>query len=127
MSIDIICTDCGRVVSAPNKRTLYCSTHRLARNLQHFGMQTVRCTVCDTRFCPVVAKDILCWKHAAPSISTQGRHHVLGDCKVCDAQAVRLFSAELPVCLPCLRRPDKRREVLRKVLTKAAKFVISSE
>ncbi len=126
--IEIICTDCGRVVEAPNKRTLYCSTHRLARNLQHFTTQTVKCLVCGGRFCPIVAKDVLCHKCASPTaLSTFSRYHVDGDCKVCNAQAVKLFSSELPVCLPCLRNPDRRRDVLRKVLKKAAKFVVSSE
>ena len=113
MSVRTIrCVICNAPTPTTRSNTKYCVPCRLLKNVKFFADQTKKCWGCDERFAPTARNDVLCGTcdDPPPRSST-------GTCSFCKKEA-QLYNAEVKLCLPCLKSPERRPKLLKSLMRK---------
>jgi hypothetical protein len=108
----IKCATCHRDATAPNSRTQFCTTCRLARQVAWQDGRPSSCSVCGADFIAWYGRDWrFCSTHASP-----GRDSVKGECASCWEKDRDLYNEDVRLCYPCLLDPQNYDRVRSYVL-----------
>ncbi len=112
----IRCEDCGAEYMTRQPNTKYCSRCRLLRNLSFLleaGNRTKDCALCEREFLPV-ARDAAMCRTCAHEMNLAGKNK--GKCISCATEDAPLYASDIPFCMSCLYREDKRERLLKMLM-----------
>jgi hypothetical protein len=116
------CEDCGLDFTTRYPHAKFCHLCRLLRDfkfLDKTGRAVKPCMLCDERYARITSHDKFC--------ADCDDHPALipGTCVICDDEVASLHHPTGPVCLRCLRHPDERLPIMRK-LTQSRRWRIAN-